>query len=104
MEVLVLEYQAHFQIYLSFSDKLINETRGVPQQHLQLTTSQATSYQRIRTIIIEHYRAATSLCRMQQLNGEQPRDDKGLAPMGIGATWKGKSKGKGKKGHHKVWG
>ena len=38
---------------------------------------------------------------MQQLNGQQPKDDKGPAPMDIGATWKGKGKGKGKKGHHK---
>ena len=38
---------------------------------------------------------------MQQLNGQQPKDDKGPAPMDIGATWKGKGKGKGKKGHHR---
>ena len=38
---------------------------------------------------------------MQQLNGQQPKDDKGPAPMDIGATWKGKGKGRGKKDHHK---
>ena len=80
---------------------LLNETRGALQQHLQLTASHVTDYQRIRTIIIEYYRAAASFSRIQQLNGQQPKDDKGPAPMDIGATWKGKGKGNGKKGHHK---
>ena len=80
---------------------LPDETREALQQHLQLTASQVTDYQRIRTIIIEYYRAAASFSRMQQLSGQQPKDDKGPAPMVIGATWKGKGKGKGKKGHHK---
>ena len=81
---------------------LLNETKGSLQQHLQLTASHVTDYQQIRTIVIEYYRAAASFSRMQQLNGQQPKDDKGPAPMDIGATWKGKNnKGKGKKGHHK---
>ena len=80
---------------------LLNENRGALQQHLQLTASHVTDYQRIRTIIIEYYRAVASFSRMQQLNGQQPKDDKGPAQMDIGATWKGKGKGKGKKGHHK---
>ena len=80
---------------------LLNETLGALQQHLQLTASHVTPYQRIRKIIIEYCRAAASFSRMQQLNGQQPKDDKGPAPMDIGATWKGEGKGKGKKGHHK---
>ena len=52
---------------------LLNETRGALQQHLQLTASHVTDYQRIRTIIIEYYRAAASFSRMQQLNGHQPQ-------------------------------
>ena len=35
---------------------LLKETRGALQQHLQLTASHATDYQRIRTIIIQYYR------------------------------------------------
>ena len=45
---------------------LLNQTRGALQQHLQLTASHVTDYQRIRTIIIEYYRAAASFSRMQR--------------------------------------
>lgn len=80
---------------------LLNETRGALQQHLQLTASNTTDYNAIRSIIVEYHRAAASFTRMQQLTNQQP-DDKGPAPMDIGAATKGKKgKGKGKsKGHH----
>ena len=73
---------------------LLNETKGALQQHLQLRSGTVTTYQEIRNIIIEYYRATSAISRMKSI-----KDYNGPQPMDIGAYTKGKGKkGKGKKG------
>ena len=55
---------------------LLNETRGALQQYLQLTASHVTDYQRIRTIIIEYYRAAASFKKFNNSMDNSPRTTK----------------------------
>ena len=82
---------------------LLNETKGALQQHLQLTSANITTYQQLRTNILEYYQAQASFGRMQQQQQQQAAaaaatasSNQGPAPMDIGAINKGKGKYRGK--------
>ena len=45
---------------------LLNETKGPLQQHLQLNASPAPTYNDVRLVIMEYYRATTAFNRLQQ--------------------------------------
>ena len=86
---------------------LLNETKGPLQQHLQLNASPAPTYNDVRLVIMEYYRATTAFNRLQQTASSSVATNfgGGAAPMDIGAInkgkgkWKGKGKSKGKKGN-----
>ena len=86
---------------------LLNETKGPLQQHLQLNASTAPTYNDVRLVIMEYYRATTAFNRLQQTASSSVATNfgGGAAPMDIGAInkgkgkWKGKGKSKGKKGN-----
>ena len=86
---------------------LLNETKGPLQQHLQLSASTAPTYNDVRLVIMEYYRATTAFKRLQQTASSSVATNfgGGAAPMDIGAInkgkgkWKGKGKSKGKKGN-----
>ena len=89
---------------------LMNETTGPLQQHLHLNASATPTYAEVRTTIMEYYRTTTAFSRLQQQSSSAVSSNLGggPAPMDIGATYKGKGRGKGKnkgkgfnKGGHK---
>ena len=89
---------------------LMNETTGPLQQHLHLNASATPTYVEVRTTIMEYYRTTTAFSRLQQQSSSAVSSNLGggPAPMDIGATYKGRGKGKGKhkgkgfnKGGHK---
>ena len=74
---------------------LMNETRGPLQQHLHLNAGTAPTYAAIRATIMEHYRTTMAFTRLQQhTSAVSSHLGGGTAPMDIGATYKGKGKGK----------
>ena len=74
---------------------LMNETRGPLQQHLHLNAGTAPTYAAIRATIMEHYRTTMAFKRLQQHTSAVSSNlGGGTAPMDIGATYKGKGKGK----------
>ncbi len=84
---------------------LLDQTKGALQQHLQLNATTATTYNQIRTLILEYYRSTAAFMRMQAVTGTTASNNQGPAPMEIGATnkgqkGKGNGKGKGGKGYN----
>ena len=76
---------------------LLNETKGALQQHLQLRAGQVTTYAAMRSIVVEYYRATTTLSKLKMMHNPSTNNYNGPQPMDIGMTWKGyKGKGKGK--------
>ena len=76
---------------------LLNETKGALQQHLQLRAGQVTTYSAMRSIVVEYYRATTTLSKLKMMHNANTNNYNGPQPMDIGMTWKGyKGKGKGK--------
>ena len=76
---------------------LLNETKGALQQHLQLRAGQVTTYAAMRSIVVEYYRATTTLSKLKMMHNPSANNYSGPQPMEIGMTWKGyKGKGKGK--------
>ena len=68
---------------------LLNETKGALQQHLQLRAGQLTTYAAMRSIVVEYYRATTTLSKLKMMHNANKNS--------FGMTWKGhKGKGKGK--------
>ena len=78
---------------------LLNETKRALQQHLQLRAGQVTTYSAMRSIVVEYYRATTTLSKLKMMHNPSTNNYNGPQPMDIGLTWKG-YKGKGK-GMHK---
>ena len=74
---------------------LLNETKGALQQHLQLRAGQVTTYSAMRSIVVEYYRATTTLSKLKMMHNPSANNYNGPQPMDIGMTWKG-YKGKGK--------
>ena len=76
---------------------LLNETKGALQQHLQLRAGQVTTYAAMRSIVVEYYRATTTLSKLKMMHNASTNNYNGPQPMEIGMTCKGhKGKGKGK--------
>ena len=76
---------------------LLNETKGALQQHLQLRAGLVTTYAAMRSIVVEYYRATTTLSKLKMMHNPSANNYSGPQPMEIGMTWKGyKGKGKGK--------
>jgi len=74
---------------------LMNETRGPLQQHLHLNAGTAPTYAAIRATTMEHYRTTMAFTRLQQHTSAVSSNlGGGTAPVDIGATYKGKGKGK----------
>ena len=85
---------------------LLNETTGALQQHLRLRAGTVTTYEEMRSIVIEYYRATSAVAKLRSLQQVQSSD--GPSPMDIGAygygygnKGKSKDKGKGSKGKGK---
>ena len=73
----------------------MNETRGPLQQHLHLNAGTAPTYAAIRATTMEHYRTTMAFTRLQQHTSAVSSNlGGGTAPVDIGATYKGKGKGK----------
>ena len=47
---------------------LLNETKGALQQHLQLRAGQVTTYAAMRSIVVEYYRATTTLSKLKMMH------------------------------------
>ena len=76
---------------------LLNQTKGALQQHLQLRAGRVTTYAAMRSIVVEYYRATTTLSKLKMMHNANTNNYNGPQPMDIGMTWKGhKGKGKGK--------
>ena len=75
---------------------LMNETKGVLQQHLHLMAGATPTYTDIRSTIMEYYRTTTAFNRLQQSASSSVATNYngGAASMDIGAMNKGKGKGK----------
>ncbi len=87
---------------------LLNETKGALQQHLQLRAGQVTTHSAMRSIVVEYYRASTTLSKLKMMHNPSTNNYNGPQPMDIGMTWtgyegkgKGKHKGKNNKGKGK---
>ena len=71
---------------------LLNETKGALRQHLQLNATTATTYNQIRTVILEYYRSTSAFMRMQVVTGTTTSNNQGPAPMDKGKGGKGKGR------------
>ena len=81
---------------------LLNETKGALQQHLQLRAGQVTTYAAMRSIVVEYYRATTTLSKLKTMHNSNTNNYNGPQPMDIGmACFKGKGKGKSKGKNYK---
>ena len=77
--------------------KLLSETKGPLQKHLQLQAGNVATYAQTRSMGIEYYRVTASFTRLLAITSGS--NNQGPALMDIGATWC--NKGKGKKGKRK---
>ena len=80
---------------------LLNKTTGALQQHLRLNARTLQTYEQIKAVILEYYRARLLVNPLAQTSASATFQGGGQAPMDIGNLGKGKGKGKKRKGKGK---
>ena len=76
---------------------LLDETNGALPQNLQLRAGQVTTYSAMRSIVVEYYRATTTLSKLKMMRNPSTNNYNGPQPIGYKGKGKGKHKGKNNK-------